>query len=140
VRGVTKAAGTSIEGIANTISAAMERALKGLREVSDGIAELRQAEMMLKTITKVQAIVADNHMIAGKSQQPTEDENQRFAYPIPEVARKLGLHRRTIEYKIKAGGLEVVEFFGRRLVTAESLSAALKKVPPVDVRKRRSTL
>lgn len=54
-----------------------------------------------------------------------EDRDGRLAYPIPEVARKLGLHRRTIEYKIKAGKLDVVEFFGKRLVTAESLRAAL---------------
>lgn len=61
-----------------------------------------------------------------------EDRDGRLAYPIPEVARKLGLHRRTIEYKIRAGKLEVVDFFGKRLVTAESLRAALNRVRMTD--------
>jgi hypothetical protein len=69
-----------------------------------------------------------------ENRKPPKDENPRLAYPIPEIARKLGLHRRTIEYKIQAGKLEVVDFFGKRLVTAESLSAARRLVTAESVR------
>jgi hypothetical protein len=115
------------EEVAKIMSGAATRATKGLREVSDAIAELREAELMLEGLAAAQMLV--------ENRKPPKDENPRLAYPIPEIARKLGLHRRTIEYKIQARKLEVVDF-GKRLVKAESLSAALKKVPPSDGRER----
>jgi excisionase family DNA binding protein len=120
---VTKSPSTTFEEIANTISAATARATKALREASEAIAELREAEMMLKATTKAQAIVADNRMIAAKGQQPTEDENSRLAYTIPEVAARLGLHRRTIERMIDTGKLVAIRPLGRRLITAASVNA-----------------
>jgi hypothetical protein len=131
---VTKPPSTTVEDVANMIPTAVARATKAVREVSDAIAELRDAETMLKGLAASQMFV-ENRPTAGENRKPPlKDANPRLAYPIPEVARKLGLHRRTIEYKIQAGKLEVVEFFGKRLVTAESLSAALEKVPPGDGR------
>jgi hypothetical protein len=134
---VIKPTSLTIEEIASTMSAAAARAMKGLREVSDAIAELREAEMMRKGLAASQMPVEKRTIAAENRKPPPKDENPRLAYPIPEVARKLGLHRRTIEYKIQAGKLEVVEFFGKRLVAAESLRAALRNVPPGDGRERR---
>jgi hypothetical protein len=127
-RRVTNSHSMTTEEVAKIMSGAATRATKSLREVSDAIAELREAELMLEGLAAAQMLV--------ENRKPPKDENPRLAYPIPEIARKLGLHRRTIEHKIQAGKLEVVDFFGKRLVTAESLSAALKKMPPSDGQER----
>lgn len=52
-----------------------------------------------------------------------EDEAERLAYPIPELARKLGVNRRTVERRIADGTFKIVNLLGRRLVTAESVKA-----------------
>lgn len=52
-----------------------------------------------------------------------EDDSGRIAYPIPELAKKLGIHRRTIERKIKAGVLLSSNRLGTRLVLASSVRA-----------------
>jgi hypothetical protein len=101
---VIKPTSLTIEEIASAMSAAAARAMKGLREVSDAIAELREAEMMLKGLAASQMPVEKRTIAAENRKPPPKD----LAYPIPEVVRKLGLHRRTIEYKIQAGKLEVV--------------------------------
>lgn len=49
--------------------------------------------------------------------------SERLAYPINELAEKLGIHRRTIERKIAAALLVSSKKFGTRLVTAESVRA-----------------
>jgi hypothetical protein len=50
-----------------------------------------------------------------------EDRDGRLAYPIPELARKLGVNRKTIERRISDGTFKTVSMLGRRLVTAESV-------------------
>lgn len=115
----------TIEEIANRMSAAGARAAKGLREVSDAIAELRDAEMMLRGLAASQTIAAENC-------ERTDGEtfahpiSERLAYPINELASKLGIHRRTIERRIEAGTLKAITTLGRRLVTAESVRATFE--------------
>jgi len=118
----------TIEEIADTLSAATTRATKALREVSNTIAELREIEVLLKAIANAQAIVADSQ--AAKSQQPTEDENARLAYSIPELAEKLGVHRRTIERAIDAKRIIAVRVLGHRRVTAASVKALFDESEP----------
>jgi excisionase family DNA binding protein len=48
---------------------------------------------------------------------------ERLAYTIPEAARLVGVHRRTIEKKIKSGVLAVSRKLGRPLIPAASLYA-----------------
>jgi hypothetical protein len=52
-----------------------------------------------------------------------EDNAGRLAYPIPELAKKLGVGRRTIERRIEDGTFSIVNLLGRRLVTAASVRA-----------------
>jgi hypothetical protein len=54
---------------------------------------------------------------------PIEDRDGRLAYPIPELARKLGVNRKTIERRIGDGTFRTVRMLRRRLVTAESVRA-----------------
>jgi hypothetical protein len=110
---MTKPPSLILEEIASTMSAAAARALRGLREVSDAIAELREAEMMLKGLAASQVLVEKRSIADEHRKPPSKDENPRLAYPIPEVARKLGLHRRTIEYKIQSAR-------GRRILRKEA--------------------
>ena len=70
------------EEVAKIMSGAATRATKGLLEVSDAIAELREAELMLEGLAAAQMLV--------ENRKPPKDENPRLAYPIPEIARKLG--------------------------------------------------
>jgi len=48
---------------------------------------------------------------------------ERLAYTIPETARLLGVHRRTIEKKIKSGVLVASRKLGTPLISAASLRA-----------------
>jgi hypothetical protein len=121
-RGVTKPPSMTVEGVANTISALAARATKALREVSDAIAELREAEKVLKGLAASQTIAPENR-------EPTNSATfahlipERLAYPIPELARKLGVNRKTIERRIADKTFKTVNMPGRRLVTAESVRA-----------------
>lgn len=123
------------------MASATVRATKALRDASDAVAELREIEVMLKAIADAQVIVADSQ--AAKSQQPTEDENARLAYSIPELARKLGLHPRTIRRRIDEGKLKTISFFGKPIVTAASVKALFAEIeppspaPPQDTAPRR---
>jgi hypothetical protein len=109
------------------MSAAVARAMKGLREVSDAIAEFREAEVLLKDL-------AASQTIAPEKREPTNSApfahplSEPLAYPIPQVARKLGLHRRTIERRIADKTFKTVNMLGRRLVTAESVRAMFETV------------
>lgn len=47
----------------------------------------------------------------------------RIAYTIPETAALLGVHRRTVEKKIKAGVLSVSRKLGTPLIPASSIHA-----------------
>jgi excisionase family DNA binding protein len=105
----------TIEEVANNVAAAVARAIESLREVSSAVAELCEAERMLKLLAASQTIAEDR--------KPSNDENPRLGYTIPELARKLGVHRRTIERRIEDGTLKAVTMLGRRLVTAESVRA-----------------
>lgn len=57
-----------------------------------------------------------------------EDEAGRLAYSILEVARKMGVHRRTVERMIDAGRLAACCIGVERRVTAASLASLLS--PP----------
>jgi excisionase family DNA binding protein len=113
---VTESPGTTIEEIANTISAAVARATKAVREVSDAIAELREAEIMLKGL-------AASPTIATEKRKSSNEENPRLAYRVNEAAKLLGVHRRTIEKKIKVGVLVSSKRLGTRLISVESIKA-----------------
>lgn len=52
-----------------------------------------------------------------------EDRDGRLAYPIPELARKLGVNRKTIERRIADGTFSTISMLGRRLITADSVRA-----------------
>jgi excisionase family DNA binding protein len=88
----------------------------GLQEISDAVAELREAEMMLKGVAASQIIAAEN----GK---PTNGENPRLACRIDEAAKLLGLSRKTIERRIAYGSLASTKRLGTRLVSAASVRA-----------------
>jgi hypothetical protein len=122
---VTNSHSMTIEEVAKIMSGAATRATKGLREVSDAIAELHEAELMLKGLTAAQMLV-DNRTIAAENRKPPQDENPRLAYPIPELARKLGVNRKTIERRIAGKKLKTVNMLGQRLVTAESVRAMFR--------------
>jgi excisionase family DNA binding protein len=107
----------TIEEIANNVAAAAARATESLREVSSAIAELREAEGMLKLLAASQTIAVE------EDRKPSKDQNPRLVYTVPELAWKLGIHRRTIERRIKDGTLMSTNVLGRRLVTAESVRA-----------------
>jgi len=49
--------------------------------------------------------------------------SERLAYPIPELARKLSVNRKTIERRIADGTFKTVNMLGHRLVTTESVKA-----------------
>jgi excisionase family DNA binding protein len=113
---LVKSPSLNIEDIVNTMSAAVARAMKGLREVSDAVAELRDAEMMLRGL-------AASQMIAAKDRKPSNDENSRLAYRVDEAAKALGLSRKTINRRIADGTLASTKKLGRRLVSVESAKA-----------------
>ena len=113
---MTKSLGETIEEVANTMSATAARAMKGLREVSDAVAELREAELMLKGLAASQAIAVENRKSPGV-------ENPRLAYRIEEGAKLLGLSRKTIHRRIADGSLTSTKRLGTRLVSAESIRA-----------------
>jgi excisionase family DNA binding protein len=114
---VNKAVGPTIEEIASTMSAAAERATKGLREVSDAVAELREAEMILKGLAASQTIAIEEH------RKPRNDENPRLAYRPDEAAKLLGVSRKTIQRRINNGTLVSTKVLGGRLISAESVKA-----------------
>jgi excisionase family DNA binding protein len=114
---VTKSTGTTIEEIANTMSAATARAMKGLREVSDAIAELREAELMLKGPAASRPAAVDDHQKSGNG------VNMRLAYRVDELAQMLGVSTKTIKRRIADGTLKTKKVFGARLIEAESVKA-----------------
>jgi excisionase family DNA binding protein len=121
---MTKPRSMTIEEIADTLSAIAARATKSLREVSDAIAELRDAEMMLKGLAASQAIAAENRKPANdENGKSANRENPRLAYRIDEAAKLLGVSRKTIDRKIKAGFLVSSKRLGRRRLSAESIMA-----------------
>jgi signal transduction histidine kinase len=69
----------TIEEVANTMSAATARAVEGLREVSIAIAELRDAEKVLK------GLAAALRAIAAENREPTNSAT--FAHPIATTKR-----------------------------------------------------
>jgi hypothetical protein len=84
--GVTKNSPMTIEEMANRMSAAAARAAKGLREVSDAIAEFREAETMLKGLAASQTIAAENRERANGATF-ARPISERLAYSIPEIAQ-----------------------------------------------------
>jgi excisionase family DNA binding protein len=98
------------------MSAAAARATRGMREVSDAIAELREADIMLKGFI-------DSQPIAAETRKPPNLENARLAYRVDEAAKLLGVHRRTIERWIDDGTLKGFKVVGARLIEAESVKA-----------------
>jgi hypothetical protein len=114
---MTKPRSMAVEEVANSIGAAAARATKALREVSEAIAELREAAAMLKGLA-----AAPPTIVAGNPKSEN-DGHSRLAYKVPELAWKLGVHRRTIERRIGDGTLKSTNVLGRRLVTADSVKA-----------------
>ena len=114
---MTKPLSMTIEEIAETVASAVARATKGLREASDAITEFREAEMTLKGL-------AASRATAVEIQKSSDGDDPRLAYSIPELAQKLGYHRKTIERMIDAGKLTAIRpFNGNRRVTAASVKA-----------------
>jgi transcriptional regulator of acetoin/glycerol metabolism len=123
---VTPSQSVTIEEIANTMSAAAPRAMRGLREVSDAVAELREAEMMLRGLEASQTI-------ASEDRKSSNGENPRLAYRVDELAAtpwrvntlaaELKVSRRTIERRIKDGTLKAFKVVGITLIDAESVKA-----------------
>jgi excisionase family DNA binding protein len=107
----------SLEEIASTMSAATARAMKGLREVSVAVAELREAEMILKGLAASQTIAVE------EDRKSSNGETPRLAYRTDELARLLGVSRATIERRIKDGTLKTTKILGVRLIDAESVKA-----------------
>jgi excisionase family DNA binding protein len=133
---VTKPPSTTIEEIANTMSAAAARAMKGLREVSDAIAELREAELMLKGLAASRAVAVDDDRKSGDgvNTRPayrvddnweSKEENLRIAYRPAEAAKLLGVSRKTIHRRIAEGKLASTKELGGRLISVESIRTAL---------------
>jgi excisionase family DNA binding protein len=126
---MTKSPSTTIEEIANTMSAATARAMKGLREVSDAIAELREAELMLKGPAASRPVAVDDHRKSGNG------VNMRLAYRVDELAQMLGVSTKTIKRRIADGTLKTKKVFGARLIEAESVKALFE--PQGDKRGQR---
>ena len=113
---MTKPPNVTIAEIMDALAATAALATKALREVSDVVAELRNAEMMLMDVSSSQASAAANRKAA-----PSEDP--RLAWRVDELAKAIGVSRRTIERKIKDGTLKSTKALGARLVLAESVTA-----------------
>jgi excisionase family DNA binding protein len=133
---VTKSPSTTIEETANTISAAAARATKGLREVSDAIAELREAELALRGLAVSRAVAVDNDRKSRSdlNTRPvrtvddiwkSKEEDLRMALRPAEAAKLLGISRKTIHRRIAEGKLASTKFLGGRLISVESIKAAL---------------
>jgi excisionase family DNA binding protein len=127
---VTKPPSMTIEEVANKMSAAAARVATGLREVSSAIAEFREAETVLK------GLVAESPMIVEANRKSENDRHSRLAYTVPELAWKLGVHRRTIERRIGDGTLKSTNVLGHRLVTAESVRAMFEAGRDADAESR----
>ena len=81
-RRVTNSHSMTTEEVAKIMSGAATRATKGLREVSDAIAELREAELMLEGLAAAQMLV--------ENRKPPKDENPRLAYRFQRSRESLG--------------------------------------------------
>jgi hypothetical protein len=129
---MTKPPSPIIEEIASTMSAASARALKGLREVSDAIAEFREAEMMLR------GLAARESSCSAKSTVPLCDplgtlqtiapedrssSDRDHPWRVNELAATLKVNRRTIERRIKDGTLKAFKVVGITLIDAKSVKA-----------------
>jgi excisionase family DNA binding protein len=98
------------------MSAVAARAMKGLREVSDAIAELREAQLMLNDISASQ-------MIAAENRKSSTVENPRLTYRVDEAARRLSVSTKTVKRRIADGTLKSTKMVGVRLIDAKSVKA-----------------
>jgi hypothetical protein len=127
---VTKLSRTTIEEITNTMSAAVLRAMKGLREVSNAIAELREAELMLNGLSPSESSRSAKSTVPlrdppGTSQSQTIEDRRSsdrdHPWRVNELAATLKVNRRTIERRIKDGTLKVSKVVGITLIDAKSV-------------------
>jgi excisionase family DNA binding protein len=126
---VPKSRSMTVGEIANTMSAAAARAMKGLREVSDAIAEFREAEMMLMGLAARESSHSANSTVPlcdplGTLQTiDPEDPDRDTLWRVNELASTLKVNRRTVERRIKDGTLKAFKIVGVRLIDAKSVKA-----------------
>jgi excisionase family DNA binding protein len=129
---VTQSPSTTIEEIANTMSAAAARAMAGLREVSDATAKFREAEMMLRSLAAREGSPSAKSTVPlcdplGTSQtialEDRRSSDRDTPWRINELAEALKVSRSTIERRITDGTLKAFKVVGITLIDAESVKA-----------------